>query len=125
MLTEQVATQLESCNAQLAKLPSVITAEPTAFVVELVTQFSVELAQFVRGSPTSAALVQSTRRTYDSFKNAIRSSAPPFVPFKDAAHAPRNISEYVRVDGQDRSVRNKKISGNVMYLEDVRGHINS
>ncbi|EJF61472.1 hypothetical protein DICSQDRAFT_161582 [Dichomitus squalens LYAD-421 SS1] len=124
VLIDQVATQLESCNAQLAKLPPAITTEPTAYVVELVTEFSTELAQSVRGSPTNTALVQSTRRIYGSFKHAIRSSAPPFVPYKDATHAPRDISEYVRVDAQDRSA-GKKSFGNIMYLEDIREHISA
>ncbi|KAI1791428.1 P-loop containing nucleoside triphosphate hydrolase protein [Ganoderma leucocontextum] len=122
-LLGQVAAQLESCNEQLVKLPPAITTEPTAFVMELVTQFSNELTRSVQGSPTSTALVQSTRRTYTSLRDAIRSSAPPFVPYKDAAHAPRDVSEYVRADPQDRSARNKKFSGNIMYLEDVRKHI--
>ncbi|TBU24235.1 P-loop containing nucleoside triphosphate hydrolase protein [Dichomitus squalens] len=124
VLIDQVATQLESCNAQLAKLPPAITTEPTAYVVELVTEFSTELAQSVRGSPTNTALVQSTRRIYGSFKHAIRSSAPPFVPYKDATHAPRDISKYVRVDAQDRSA-GKKSFGNIMYLEDIREHISA
>lgn len=122
-LLEKVADQLNNCNEQLAKLPVAITTEPTAFVVALLTQFTNELGQRIHGSPTNTELVQSTRRIYESFRDAIHSSAPPFVPYKDAAHAPNNVSEYVRVDSQDRSARNKKSKGKIMYLEDVRNHI--
>lgn len=118
-----MAVQLEGCNAQLEKLPPPITAEPTAFVLALVTNFCAELAQRVRGSPSNTALVQSTRRTYEAFKLNIRSSAPPFVPYKDQSQAPRDISEYLRVDANDRSARGKKFAGKIYYLEDVRAHI--
>ncbi len=124
-LLEKVADQLNSCNEQLAKLPPAITTEPTAFVVALLTEFTSELGQCIHGSPTTTELVQSTRRTYESFRYAIRSSAPPFVPYKDANHAPKDISEYVRADSQDRKARNKKFTGKVMYLDDVRKHIHA
>ncbi|KAI0706855.1 P-loop containing nucleoside triphosphate hydrolase protein [Cerioporus squamosus] len=124
-ILDQVALQLESCNAQLEKLPPPITAEPTAFVLALVTSFCTELAQRVRGSPSNTALVQSTRRAYEAFKLNIRSSAPPFVPYKDQTQAPRDISEYLRVDANDRNARSKKFAGKVYYLEDVKAHISS
>lgn len=89
----------------------------------LLTDFSNALSQCIRGSPTSTELVQSTRRMYESFRDSIRSSAPPFVPYKDKEHAPTDVSEYVRPDSHDRSGLNKKFVGKVLYLEDVREHI--
>ncbi|KAI0698693.1 P-loop containing nucleoside triphosphate hydrolase protein [Earliella scabrosa] len=124
-LLDQIAAQLETCNEQLRPLPPPITTEPTAFVVDLVTAFCNDLAQRIRGSPTHTQLVQNTRRTYESFKFTIRSSAPPFVPYQDEKHAPQDISQYVRVDANDRSARGKKYNGTVMYLEDVRRHIST
>lgn len=91
--------------------------------MNLITEFSNDLTLCVRGSPTNTQLVQSARRTYEAFKMTVRSSAPPFVPYPDAQHAPRDISEYIRVDAKDRSARGKKYTGTVMYLEDVRNHI--
>ncbi|KAI0743151.1 P-loop containing nucleoside triphosphate hydrolase protein [Daedaleopsis nitida] len=122
-LLEQVAAQLESCNSQLVKLPPPVTIEAAAFVFNLVSDFCNDLTQRVRGSPAHTELVQSTRRMYDGFKTTIRSSAPPFVPYKDAAHAPKDITEYIRVDSNDRKARGKTYTGQVVYLDDVRAHI--
>lgn len=124
-LLEKVGDQLNTCNEQLAKLPPAIATEPTAFVVALLTKFTSELDQCIRGNPTSTELVQGTRKIYESFRFAIRSSAPPFVPYKNADQAPKDISEYVWADPQDRSTRNKRFTGKVMYLDDVRKHIHA
>ncbi|KAI0363545.1 hypothetical protein BV20DRAFT_1031177 [Pilatotrama ljubarskyi] len=124
-LLEQVATQLETCNAHLEMLPPAITTEPSAFVLALVTRFAHGLAARVHGTP--AQLVQRTRRIYETFKDAVRSSAPPFVPYENAEKAPRNVSEYVWLETQagsrKRAAARMGEGRAVLYLEDVRKHI--
>ncbi|KAI0324475.1 hypothetical protein GY45DRAFT_1340756 [Cubamyces sp. BRFM 1775] len=115
-LLDKVALQLETCTAQLEKLPRPVSTESSAFVLALVTNFSSELNARIRGGIAadgsvgrgSLAIVQSTRRIYESFKGAIRSTAPPFAPYPNATSAP------------DHSRRN---GTGVMYLEDLRRHI--
>ena len=75
-----------------------MTTDPPAFVLQLLTSFCNDLAVRVRGSPTNTALVQGTRKAYESFKYSVRSSAPPFVPFENAAQAPKDINQYIRMD---------------------------
>ncbi|OSD00780.1 hypothetical protein PYCCODRAFT_1437127 [Trametes coccinea BRFM310] len=125
----QVAAQLEACNAQLDKLPPPITTEPSAYVLALVTHFASDIRSRIEGAPINGRteLVQSTRRIYEAFKDAIRSSAPPFVPYENAARAPRDLSEYVRAVPRDSMLGKRSatqmLAGHVMYLEDVREHI--
>ena len=119
-ILDGVATQLESCNTQLAKLPPAMVEDPVAFVYTLVTKFCADLKERVVGSPSSTDLVQANRDTYEDFKYAIRSTAPPFVPYKNATQAPADISQYVRFDGIDKD---GKPTGALMYLEDVKEHL--
>ncbi|KAI0324482.1 hypothetical protein GY45DRAFT_1393054 [Cubamyces sp. BRFM 1775] len=115
-LLDKVASQLDTCNAQLEKLPPPVTTEPSAFVLALVTNFLSELNAWIHGGIAadgsvgkgSLAMVQSTRRIYESLKGAIRSTAPPFAPYPNAASAPDHLR--------------RKGTG-VMYLEDLRQHI--
>ncbi|KAI9058586.1 hypothetical protein FKP32DRAFT_1581292 [Trametes sanguinea] len=128
-LLGQVAAQLEVCNAQLDKLPPPITTEPSAYVLALVTHFASDVRSRIEGAPTKGRteLVQCTRRIYEAFKDAIRSSAPPFVPYENAERAPRDLSEYVRMVPRDSMLRKRSatqmLAGEVMYLDDVRRHI--
>ncbi|KAJ8474633.1 hypothetical protein ONZ51_g7084 [Trametes cubensis] len=118
LLTQIIlASQLETCTAQLEKLPPPVTTEPSAFVLALVTNFSSELSARIHGGigadgsvgkGSKLAIVQSTRRIYESFKVAIRSTAPPFAPYPNATSAPDHLR--------------RKGTG-VMYLEDLRRHI--
>ena len=94
-----------------------MTTEPSAFVLALVTNFSSELSARIHGGigadgsvgkGSKLAIVQSTRRIYESFKVAIRSTAPPFAPYPNATSAPDHLR--------------RKGTG-VMYLEDLRQHI--
>ncbi|KAI0323553.1 hypothetical protein GY45DRAFT_1376242 [Cubamyces sp. BRFM 1775] len=48
-LLDKVALQLETCTAQLEKLPRPVSTEPSAFVLALVTNFSSELNAWIRG----------------------------------------------------------------------------
>ncbi|KAI0673303.1 P-loop containing nucleoside triphosphate hydrolase protein [Trametes maxima] len=126
-LLGKVAAQLEACTAQLDKLPPAPTAEPSAFVLALVTRFAADLAARIHGAHRegSTELVQRARRVYETYKYAVLGTAPPFVPYVDAAHAPRELSPFTRAPAGDRAVRGRGGGGKagVMYLGDVRKHI--
>ncbi|KAI9058588.1 hypothetical protein FKP32DRAFT_1761416 [Trametes sanguinea] len=122
-LLGKVASQLELCTEQLAVLPPPISTEPSAYVLALVTSFASELRARIHGGLTEdedTELVQRTRDLYEKFKKTIRATAPPFVPFQDARHAPKDISEFVQIDHSVRSTRRKV---EIMYLDDVRRRV--
>ncbi|KAI0820111.1 P-loop containing nucleoside triphosphate hydrolase protein [Trametes gibbosa] len=128
-----VAAQLAACRAQLDALPPAITTEPSAFVLALVTRFAADLRATIYGSAApsgdggGSALVQRTRRAYATLKNAVRSSAPPFVPYENASQAPKDVSSYTwAMNGKGKGKRGApgaEPEGDVFYLEDVRRHI--
>ncbi|KAI0650981.1 P-loop containing nucleoside triphosphate hydrolase protein [Trametes meyenii] len=126
-LLGKVAAQLETCTTQLEKLPPAPTTEPSAFVLALVTRFAADLAARIHGAHQegSTELVQRTRRVYETYKYAVLATAPPFVPYVDAAHAPRDLSAFTRAPAGDRAVRGRGGGGKmgVMYLGDVKKHI--
>ncbi|RPD63557.1 hypothetical protein L227DRAFT_608779 [Lentinus tigrinus ALCF2SS1-6] len=124
-LIGEVSSQLAACKKQLDALPPLVTTEPTAFVLNLVVTFCAEIMQHVHGSPTYARLVQTNQGTFRRFKTAIRSTAPPFVPFVDG-HDVEDTAEYTKLDeeGQDSAGSGPALSAApIMYLGDVRNRI--
>ncbi|TFK89209.1 hypothetical protein K466DRAFT_597995 [Polyporus arcularius HHB13444] len=116
-IRRDVEAQLQACKKQLDALPQAIASEPCSFVNRLLMVFCDDIKAHVRGSPTSAALVQTNKRAYQVLKMDIRSTAPAFVPFEaEDAFAPVVLS-----------FREKNIAGFVkpMYLKDVRERIGS
>ncbi|EMD31064.1 hypothetical protein CERSUDRAFT_60537 [Gelatoporia subvermispora B] len=139
-LQGQVGSQLSQCNAQLNTLPPPITTEPSAYILSLVSAFCNEVQAHIQGGPGAAALVQKNRRTYATYKRAIRSTAPPFMPFPSSnvtgAILEADLQWYHDdLDDNDNDGENSGetetngTSGgevnmsNYVYLEDIRRHI--
>ncbi|KAI0350450.1 hypothetical protein OH77DRAFT_1068510 [Trametes cingulata] len=124
-LLSEVADQLAATNQALDALPPQIATEPSAFVLDLVTKFRNDVVELVQGSPQHPLLVQKNNETYERFMHAIRGTAPAFVPYEDAQHAPtRGKQQYTRLDeDEDEGKAVVRLGTKFMYLEDVRQHI--
>lgn len=111
-----VETQLQDCKKKLDALPQAIASEPCSFVNGLLMDFCDDIKAHVRGSPTSAALVQANKRTYQDLKTDIRGTAPTFVPFEPAdVFSPALASFKVKhIEGFMKPL---------LYLKDVRERI--
>lgn len=121
--------QLDQCIRRLAELPSVVTSEPSSYVLDLVTSFCRTVEKNVHGDPESSDLVQADRKTYDRFKHAIRSSAPEFLPFANKTELPSVLSEYLNLDDNDDDAENTapnpldKQLPRYIFLQDIRKYI--
>ena len=114
-----VEQQLRECKKQIDALPRAISTEPCSFVNTILMDFCDDIKAHMRGSPLFAELVQSNKKTYAVFKDQIRQTAPPFVPFH-----PENLlsqecadfsKQYLPPAGPHR--------GQMMYLRDVKDRI--
>ncbi|KAI0072419.1 hypothetical protein K474DRAFT_398426 [Panus rudis PR-1116 ss-1] len=136
-LRTEVDRQLKLCTERLSQLPAPITSEPSSYVLQLITSFCDEIARHVHGDSFSPELVQLTRRIYAAYKKDVRSSAPQFLPFVNAAEVnAANVSlkgyldlddeedEMEVEDDQDGDVNGIDFSsGKPIFLPDVRRHI--
>ncbi|KAH9851169.1 P-loop containing nucleoside triphosphate hydrolase protein [Lenzites betulinus] len=123
-LLEEVAKQLTQANALLQALPPAVTTEPSAFVLDLITKFSNDVAELVQGSERQAALVQSTRDSYIKFKYAILGTAPQFIPYEDAQRGgAKSKRAFLAIDEEKDENVKVKVPARHLYLEDVREHI--
>ncbi|OCH87803.1 hypothetical protein OBBRIDRAFT_827487 [Obba rivulosa] len=128
-LQSQVATQLAQCNAQLELLPEPITAEPSAYVLSLVSAFCNDVQAYIQGSSRAAALVQKNRQIYAAYKRSIRSTAPPFMPFLSAEEAISTTKgafrgDYDRTDEEhDEDGLSEIDMSKCLYLRDIRRYI--
>ncbi|KAH9843658.1 P-loop containing nucleoside triphosphate hydrolase protein [Rhodofomes roseus] len=130
-LQHDVEQKLSACCAGLRKIPKEVTNEPASYVLGLLSSFCVDIQSHVVGVPGAEVLVQHNRRTYGTFKRAIRSTAPRFIPLPSASDAPSNA---IRVDvlsdpEDDETIENDSPPGihtqvvRQMYLKDMRTHI--
>ncbi|GJE96959.1 Dynamin domain-conaining protein [Phanerochaete sordida] len=100
-LRSEAAAQLTACLQRLKELPPAITAEPTSFVLTLVTDVCRDVAAYVDGGPDTASLVQQNRRTYAIFKHDIRGTAPPFVPSPSPPSSRAGLARYAAAESDD------------------------
>ncbi|EKM52205.1 uncharacterized protein PHACADRAFT_198273 [Phanerochaete carnosa HHB-10118-sp] len=127
-LRKEATTQLNACIQRLKELLPAITAEPTSYVLSLLTTFCRDVASYINGDTDTASLVQQNRRTYATFKRNIRSSAPPFVPLPSALSSRSGLAMYSEADSDDddsSDVVDLTETGPRQYitLQDVRKHI--
>ena len=73
----------------------------------------------VRGSPTSAALVQTNKQTYRVLKTDIRRTSPAFVPFEPTEAFCRDVVQFTE---QNINAWSERL-GRLMYLPDIRERI--
>ncbi|KAI0650980.1 P-loop containing nucleoside triphosphate hydrolase protein [Trametes meyenii] len=126
-LIEEVTAQLAATNKQLDTLPPLVTTEPSAFVLDIVTRFQNDVVELTEGSPRRTVLVQKNRETYEKFKLAIRGTAPAFVPYEKAKKGEkykRSRARYARMDEDEPDEEGRMIPPKkYVYLQDVREHI--
>lgn len=110
-----------------------MTTEPSTYVLSLISAFCNDVQAFVQGGPRTATLVQKNRRTYAAYKRAIRSTAPPFMPYPSANEADAQSTRAVQneldtSDAEDDEESEEGVASaadmsKVLYLQDVRRHI--
>ena len=132
---DEVANQLAQCTEQLSKLPPVVATDPVPFVIDLVTAFCGDVAREIEGSPEHPRLVQADKRAYESFRHAVRATAPVFVPWqRDPLPQFDDVEtndDEEGVEGEERggaasSTASDMVyarNGGALYLEDVRARI--
>ena len=122
-LSQEVKDRLSACDRQLETLPPIVTMEPVAYVIELITSFCNAVRLHIQGERQAAEIVQLNRKAYAEFKQCIRSTAPNFKPFSDDQEGLSSTLEDIADDDEreEISIREKKESP--LYLCDVRKHI--
>ncbi|KAJ7483869.1 P-loop containing nucleoside triphosphate hydrolase protein [Mycena galericulata] len=78
-IIQTASTHLEQCRAALANLPEPSTEDPATHLLTLITEFSAEIKNIVRGSEVPSGLIQKNNAAFGDFKLAIRRTAPAFV----------------------------------------------
>ncbi|KAJ3866155.1 P-loop containing nucleoside triphosphate hydrolase protein [Lentinula novae-zelandiae] len=122
-IREDALKQLSECRKELTRIPSPISDEPATYMLAIVTSFCSDFRTLVRGSADSAELIRLHRRSYGTFKNTIRKTAPSFVPFE----ASQTVSDFYNClddEEDDPIARVSAIGKSTMNLTEVRNHIN-
>ena len=115
-----------------------LTTEPAAFVLNLVTAFCAEVKLHVAGSPDHACLVQTNKEAFEDFMRTVQCTSPLFIPFQRGNNAlPRvpagtaySDDDNKGLDEAERSTDSDAMSDididpKALYLEDLRERIES
>ncbi|KAI0791138.1 P-loop containing nucleoside triphosphate hydrolase protein [Abortiporus biennis] len=123
-LQGEVTKQLTACTSRLGVLPPPITTEPSAYVLNLVTEFCQKVKLYIKGHADYADLVQENRRIYAAYKYDIRSSAPQLLPFVDRHDiATTKLKGFLDLDDDEYLPPADTSQSTFMFLGDVRQHI--
>ncbi|KZT74598.1 hypothetical protein DAEQUDRAFT_660676 [Daedalea quercina L-15889] len=125
-LRREVDDKLATCSAELKRIPLEIIGEPAAIVLDLLSSFCGDVKSHVIGISGAEALVQQSRQEYETFKRAIRSTAPRFIPLPSAkATTPDSIVDVLREQDDDDMSSNGTSGAPAykMYLKDMQDHI--
>ncbi|KII84204.1 hypothetical protein PLICRDRAFT_46578 [Plicaturopsis crispa FD-325 SS-3] len=108
---------LDICKRELAALPKGIDQEPATYMLSLITDFSSRISQYAQGTADARSLIQENRVYYTQFKEAIRATAPYFVPYTSRKEEPRFDN---RLDDDEPASESKN---RPFFLDDMRRHI--
>jgi hypothetical protein len=114
---------LELCNKELAHLPQRIEMEPATYMLGLVTSFVKDIERYVQGGPAAGRLIHENREAYGVFKQAIRRTAPNFLPYPKADRTTSQFQNYLG-EGEDEGPEEGLLSDMQPFtLSDMRKHI--
>ncbi|KAF7979740.1 hypothetical protein HWV62_41114 [Athelia sp. TMB] len=115
-LLSETISQLEVCDKRISTLPPVVQLDPISHMSNLVTSLMVEVNKHVQGGPGAERLIHDNRIAFASFKQAIRRTAPNFVPALNAHEAAQmSIST-----NEDEPI---SLIGEPFYLQDMKAHL--
>lgn len=121
-IREDALKQLSDCREELARIPPPISDEPATYLLSLLTTFCSEFQTLAHGRADAAELIREHRKSYGSFKKAIRRTAPNFVPFTVS----QKITDFTNCldDEKDDPVANVSVTDKPsMNLTEIRKHI--
>jgi hypothetical protein len=72
---------IAQCETGIAKLPLALEDDPSAEIMDLITQFCTDLKNAVYGRKEQKQLSQKNRERYLTFKKDMLSTTPKFKPF--------------------------------------------
>lgn len=115
-LLSETITQLEICDRRISTLPPVVQVDPISHMSNLVTSLISDVAKHVQGGPGAERLIHDNRVTFAAFKQAIRRTAPNFVPALNAQEAERNAISV----GDEEQI---SLLSEPFYLQDMKAHL--
>lgn len=81
-LQDELRILLEKTQESLKTLPKPPSTDALTEILHLIGDFSRDLARHLEGTPDEDGLLQAIRPAHETFKRAIRATAPNFKPFE-------------------------------------------
>ncbi|KAJ3508089.1 hypothetical protein NLJ89_g5947 [Agrocybe chaxingu] len=81
-IQQEIQRTISVTKAALSHLPREPPSNPQAEITSLISDFTKDLEKQVDGVPSAKGLIQSIRPAHQSFRKAIRQTAPNFRPFE-------------------------------------------
>jgi len=127
VLREKCKEALIRVDSDLDNLPPPPSDQPVAELFRIVTAFSSDVAQLVRGSDNFEYLIQKCRGAHRVFEHKIRATRPQLLPFGNVEEMntrERHANTKFQLDSEATTVDNGiDLIGTPMFLQDIRVHI--
>lgn len=81
-IQDELQALLDQTAADFQALPKPPSTDPVAEVLHMISTFTRDLHRHLEGTPDEGGLLQSIRPAQETFKRAIRATAPNFLPYE-------------------------------------------
>lgn len=107
--------------SQLTALPKAITDEPLVYILQLVTEFCMDVNSFVEGV-SDTSMLQQNRTAFKAFDLAIKGTSPQFLPcHKQQENQQVWIDWLKQCDDDEGIVRDG--NDRMWFLDELRDHV--
>ncbi|THH28158.1 hypothetical protein EUX98_g6029 [Antrodiella citrinella] len=119
-LDEEAAQQMSQCFERFSRLPPAVTSDASTYVLNMITKLVHDCQMLIQGA-SDPSLVQTNRKTYETYRRDILMTAPFFLPIPT-----QDGREYAPQDLElDEDGAVEHLNSQPMTLKDVRQHVES
>ncbi|KAH8088967.1 P-loop containing nucleoside triphosphate hydrolase protein [Cristinia sonorae] len=123
---DELQKLLQGTEETLRKLPKPPSPDALGEVLHIVSEFSRDLSKHLEGTPSEQGLLQAIRPALETFKVAIRSTAPRFIPRTGSWTPTASPTSDITPDFLSNEEGTKQMhTGPQIYLQDVMDKANS
>ncbi|KAL1690988.1 P-loop containing nucleoside triphosphate hydrolase protein [Schizophyllum commune] len=118
---DEIEAALRGVSEMLEQLPPPPSADPRADIMRLVHAFTKAVAVEVAGVPDPDGLHQKLRPAQDTFRRAIRGSAPAFRPYERRFADERSFSAPGFLENEDEPMEEDE-EGKEIFIDELPGN---
>lgn len=118
-IQEELMNAIQETDTKLRALPKAPSSDPIGEVLQVLRNFVRDLDRRVEGTPEEDGLLQTIRPHQETFKFAIRRTAPQFVPWGKTSWKELPEPTFLANEDGDNDAEESPANQNKIYVDEV------